>query len=160
MFYPEEFKKRVKKAYPYLETLHEKLDRGDDFIYLVLQSVTCFPCVLELYPGALSIQTVLNASSLEELKQQSMAEKRKIELSAILSSVVKETEFKNRYNVLKEFYPDEKLARKLFFCPYAFSVVEIMNSQDLMVLREEATLRKEQISLFKEAIELYNSQNS
>ena len=31
MFYPEEFKKRVKEVYPDCEELHRKLDFGDDF---------------------------------------------------------------------------------------------------------------------------------
>lgn len=160
MFYPKEFKKRVKKAYPDLEALHERLDSGDGFVYIILQSVTCFPCVLELYPGALSVQTVLDASSLKELKQQSMAERRKIENAKIIFYTDKEKEFKNRYNVLKDLYPDEKLAKELFFCPYAFSSLDIMEARNLIVLREEAALRKEQISLFKEAVELYNSQKN
>ena len=36
MFYPEEFKERVKKAYPELNLLHQKLEEGDDFVYLYL----------------------------------------------------------------------------------------------------------------------------
>ena len=34
MFYPKEFKKRVKEVYPDCEELHRKLDFGDDFKWM------------------------------------------------------------------------------------------------------------------------------
>ena len=32
MFYPEDFKNRVKKAYPNWDELHRRLDEGDVFV--------------------------------------------------------------------------------------------------------------------------------
>ena len=160
MFYPDEFKKRVKKAYPDLELLHEKLDKGDDFVYLYLQSITCLPCVLDLYPGALSLATVLEATSLEELKKRSMDERRAIEHYKVKYSTDRNVLFESRYEALKTFYPDKKVAKSLFTAPWAFPAVDILHSRSFIVLHEEALLRQTRINLVSECNDLYNSQNS
>ena len=60
MFYPEEFKKRVKEVYPDCEELHRKLDFGDDFIGIYL------------YNGSKSNSedVFLNASSLNKMQEK------------------------------------------------------------------------------------------
>lgn len=160
MFYPEEFKERVKKAYPELNLLHQKLEEGDDFVYLYLQSIKCLPCVLYLQPGALSIDTVLEGTSLEELKKRSIAEKTAIESLKIPISINIDIEFEKRYEALKSFYLDKKTAEILFRSSGAFSADYIMFSNSFNVLHEEAVLRKTRIELFNECLSLYVSQKS
>ena len=61
MFYPQEFKDRVKKAYPDRKDLHQLLDDGD-------RSVGCFldhKAVIEIH-----LRDILAATSLEELQEE------------------------------------------------------------------------------------------
>lgn len=160
MFYPQDFKNRVKKAYPELMLLHQKLDEGDAFVYRYLQSINCLPCVLYLHPGALSITTVLEGTSLEELKKRSMDERTAIEKLKIPISTNIDIEFERRYEALKSFYPDKKVAKNLFMSSGAFSADYILLSNSFIVLHEEAVLRKTRVELFTECAELYNLQSS
>ena len=160
MFYPQDFKNRVKRAYPELELLHQRLDEGDDFAYRYLQSIKCLPCVLYLHPGALSVDTVLEGTSLEELKKRSIDEKTAIEKLQIPISTNIDIEFERRYEALKSFYPDKKAAKSLFMSSAAFSADYILHSKSFIVLHEEAVLRKTREDLFTECMELYSSQNS
>lgn len=71
MIYSEEFKTKVKKAYPNCEELHRKLDSGDAFVGRYLDDSS---------PTALSLDTVLTETSLEELQQKARAAQEKAEL--------------------------------------------------------------------------------
>lgn len=159
MFYPQDFKNRIKKAYPELKLLHQKLDEGDSLVYRYLQSINCLPCVLHLHPGALSVATVLEGTSLEELKKRSIDERTAIEKLKIPISMNTDIEFERRYEALKSFYPDKKAAKNLFMSSAAFSADYILLSNSFIVLHEEAVLRKTRIDLFTECMELYNSQS-
>lgn len=61
MFYPEDFKNRVKKAYPDFDELHRRLDNGDVFVGLFLKD--------DPYPP-ISFDAILAATSLEELQEK------------------------------------------------------------------------------------------
>lgn len=69
MFYPEDFKNRVKKAYPNWDELHRRLDEGDVFVgrYLDDSSST-----------EISFETILSATSLEELKNEARVGQEKV----------------------------------------------------------------------------------
>lgn len=71
MFYPEDFKTRVKNAYPNWEELHRRLDSGDYFVGCYLDDSSS---------SAISLATVLAATSLEELQNKAKAEQEKVEL--------------------------------------------------------------------------------
>lgn len=71
MIYPEDFITKVKKAYPNWEELHRKLDSGDVFVGRYLDDSS---------PTALSLDTVLTATSLEELQEKARAIQQKGEL--------------------------------------------------------------------------------
>ncbi|MBD8922208.1 hypothetical protein EGR52_02140 [bacterium] len=69
MFYPEDFKNRVKKAYPNYDELHRRLDEGDVFVgrYLDDSSST-----------RISFETILSATSLEKLKNEARVGQEKV----------------------------------------------------------------------------------
>ena len=71
MFYPKEFKARVKKAYPNFEDLHHALDSGSQVVgdYLYEHFTPQIPC-----------SVILSATSLEALQAQvrEIAEKNKL----------------------------------------------------------------------------------
>lgn len=71
MFYPEDFKNRVKKAFPTWYELHRRLDSEDVLVgrYLDDNSPTAFP-----------FSTILTATSLEELQEKAKAAQEKVEL--------------------------------------------------------------------------------
>lgn len=71
MFYPEDFKTRVKNAYPNWEGLHRRLDSGDCFVGRFLDDSSS---------TTISLDTVLAATSLEELQNKAKAEQEKVEL--------------------------------------------------------------------------------
>ena len=71
MFYPEEFKVRVKKAYPDFESLHQALDRGDEIVGRYLS---------DNRSSGLDFDTILNATSLEELQEKARDKQEKNEL--------------------------------------------------------------------------------
>ncbi len=71
MFYPENFKKRVKEVYPDWEELHQALERGDRSVGSCLDSS-------EL--TGISLNAILEATSLEELQKQARAQQEQIEL--------------------------------------------------------------------------------
>ena len=71
MFYPEDFKNRVKKAFPTWDELHRRLDSGDVFVGRYLDDNS---------PTALSLNTILTATSLEELQENAKAAQEKVEL--------------------------------------------------------------------------------
>ncbi len=81
MFYPEDFKTRVKKAYPNWEDLHRRLDSGDVFVgrYLDDNSTT-----------SLSLDTILNATSLEKLQEKARTAQEKVELYREWSNLYRE----------------------------------------------------------------------
>lgn len=81
MFYPKDFKARVKKAYPNWEELHQRLESGDVFVgrYLDDSSST-----------SLSLDTILNATSLEELQEKARLAQEKVELYREWSKLYKE----------------------------------------------------------------------
>lgn len=160
MFFSEDFKVRVKAAYPDLEILHYKLDNNEDSTLSVLQGVNCLPSVLDLYPGALSIHTVIEAKSLDQLKTRSKKEKELIELSGITFSADRNKEFERRIRLLHQFYSDKEKARKALFAPAAFTASVIMNATSLKALHKEALLRRSRIELLNECIALYSAQNS
>lgn len=160
MYYPREFKERVKKAYPELELLHQKLDKGDDFIFLYLKSINCMPSVVALSPGALSFYTVLEATSLYELKKRSVAEERAIFALHSSFSIDNDKEFDRRYTALSPFYPDIKQAKELLLAPLAFTAREIKQAKSLEKLHEEAVLRRERVEIIDACQNLYISQNS
>jgi len=64
MFYPEDFKNRVKKAFPTWESMHQKLDSGDVSVGRYLGDNA---------DGVISTKTVLAATSLEELQDKARA---------------------------------------------------------------------------------------
>lgn len=72
MFYPEDFKSRVKKAYPNFEKLHRSLDNGDEIVGRLLDDGS--------YPSTISLDTILAATSLEELQEKAKAIKVKLNL--------------------------------------------------------------------------------
>lgn len=73
MFYPEDFKQRVKKAYPNWEKLHEELDCGEvSSVGLRLHDSIATPYF--------TLDKILEATSLEELKEEAKREQEKIEL--------------------------------------------------------------------------------
>lgn len=69
MFYPEDFKNRVKKAYPNWDELHRRLDEGDDFVGHYLDDSTS---------TGISFETILSATSLEELKNEARVGQEKV----------------------------------------------------------------------------------
>ena len=73
MFYPEDFKKRVKEAYPNFEQLHCDLDNGED------EAVGKF---LDKRSDLLSISIyiILDATSLEELQKMARENQKKLKL--------------------------------------------------------------------------------
>lgn len=71
MFYPKDFKKRARELYPEWNELHELLEKGDEFAGSYLELGT---------RGALSIDTILAATSLEELQKKAKIEQEKTEL--------------------------------------------------------------------------------
>lgn len=73
MFYPEEFKARCKKAYPDNEVLHEKLEEGSEWVGRYLDDGA---------DGKLPVDTILEATSLEELQALAQVEKEKRSLYA------------------------------------------------------------------------------
>lgn len=160
MFYPDDFKKRVKKAYPDLELLHKKLDEGDDFIFIYLRTGHCMPCAVELSPGALSVYTVLEFSSLDDVKKRSEDEKEAIFALDSEFETDTEKEFNRRYTAISRFYPDKKQAKEILLAPLAFSYLDIMNVKSFDELHEEAVLRRERMDIIDECQNLYNSQNS
>ena len=81
MFYPEDFKTRVKKAYPNCEELHLGLDSGDVFIGRYLDDSS---------PTSLSLDTILNATSLEELQEKARLAQEKVELYCEWSKLYRE----------------------------------------------------------------------
>lgn len=68
MFYPEDFKSRVKKAYPNWYELHMRLEDGEVFVG---------GCLKNNYHKTISINAVLTATSLEELQEKVKPEKEK-----------------------------------------------------------------------------------
>ena len=160
MFYPREFKQRAKKAFPNLEELHKRIEKGDDFVHLYLRSVNCLSSVVDLEPGSLSIYTVLEASSLAKLKEQSKIEKNLILNTAKSSSTDSKEEAERRSTILFAFYPDKSEAVKCFLAPNAFSAREILNASSLKALKREAELRLARLKLYEECHNLYIEQNS
>ena len=65
MFYPEDFKKRVKETFPEIEKLHRNLDKGSLEVGLYLRSRTV----------SISNDTILAATSLEELQKMAKVAK-------------------------------------------------------------------------------------
>ena len=71
MFYSEEFKARCKAIYPSCESLHKALEDGSEMVGRYLD---------DGYSNSLPLDTILNASSLEELQTQAKVEVIKNEL--------------------------------------------------------------------------------
>lgn len=71
MFYPTEFKEKVKKAFPNWDELHRSLDEGDVFVGRYLDD-NC--------TTSLSINTIMAATSLKELQDKARTELEKVEL--------------------------------------------------------------------------------
>ena len=71
MFYPEDFKKRLKKAYPDWEELHWRLDNNDYMVGHLLK---------ENMQSAISIDSVLAAKSLEDLQSMAKAMEQRVKL--------------------------------------------------------------------------------
>lgn len=69
MFYPEDFKNRVKKAYPNWDELHRRLDEGDVFVGCYLDD-SC--------STGISFETILSATSLEELNNKARVGQEKV----------------------------------------------------------------------------------
>ena len=61
MFYPEDFKKRVKETFPKFEKLHRVLDNGSLDVGLYLRNL--------MQSASISNDTILAATSLEELQK-------------------------------------------------------------------------------------------
>lgn len=73
MFYPEDFKARVKKAYPTYGLLHQKMENGEDFpVVLRLQEI--------VVSQKFSIKKILEATSLEELQDEAREVQEKVNL--------------------------------------------------------------------------------
>ncbi len=72
MFYPKDFKNRVKKAFPTWDELHRKLDSGDELVGFYLEDN--LPNVFSL------LDTILTATSLEELQEKTKAIQEEVEL--------------------------------------------------------------------------------
>lgn len=70
MFYPEEFKARVKKAYPKWKDLHQRLDNGDTYVGNYLKDST----------KVVSLDTILNATSLKKLQDTARDAQEKVKL--------------------------------------------------------------------------------
>lgn len=71
MFYPREFIRKVKKAYPNWKEVHRKLDEGDASVSR------------HLYNGAnrvFTIDEILAAKSLKELQEEARESKQRIKL--------------------------------------------------------------------------------
>lgn len=71
MFYPEDFKNRVKKAFPTWERMHQKLDSGDAIVGRYLCNNA---------DDVISTKTILAATSLEELQDKARAMEERGEL--------------------------------------------------------------------------------
>ncbi len=71
MFYPEDFKNRVKKVYPNWDELHRLLDSGDVVVGVYLDNTS---------PTALSLNTILTATSLKKLQEQAKIAQEKVAL--------------------------------------------------------------------------------
>lgn len=69
MFYPEDFKKRVKEMFPDWENLHRNLDCGSIYVGQILYADFSIP-----------IDTILAATSLDELQDTAKAIKKRKEL--------------------------------------------------------------------------------
>ena len=72
MFYPEDFKNRVKKAFPTWEKMHQKLDEGDPAVGLYLADAPSENMKFNSY-GAIPVEEILKATSLEELQNKARA---------------------------------------------------------------------------------------
>lgn len=72
MFYPTDFKNRVKKTYPNWDELHRGLDNGDVFVGRYLNDSS--------YPASISLNTILAATSLEELQEMAKVLQAKVDL--------------------------------------------------------------------------------
>lgn len=70
MFYPEDFKVRVRSIFPWKE-IHRKLDSGDESLGRDLDTNA---------PRALSIDFILAASSLEEVQEKAKFAKKVVNL--------------------------------------------------------------------------------
>ena len=72
MFYPEDFKNKVKEVHPDWEELHQSLDRGSQYAGALLY--------YNWYPDSISIDTILVATSLEELQEMAKAKQVDVDL--------------------------------------------------------------------------------
>ncbi len=71
MIYPEEFVRKVKELYPKYVQLHDCIDGGDEAVGLFLSVQSC---------NSISTSDVLQANSLEELKEKAIEQQKKHEL--------------------------------------------------------------------------------
>ena len=71
MFYPEDFKKRVKEIYPERKDLHRMLEYGLLIVGQILDDAA---------PKGMNFEEVLNATSLEELQESARLQKAKYDL--------------------------------------------------------------------------------
>ena len=73
MFYPEDFKARVKKAYPTYDLIHQKIENGEDFpVGIRLQEI--------VVSQNFSIKKILEAVSLEDLQDEAREVQEKVDL--------------------------------------------------------------------------------
>jgi len=75
MFYPEEFKERVKAAHPNLPKLYEYMEQGERF--MVRQFLEAG---IERQRPGISYEQVLEATSLEELQSYVKNQQERVEL--------------------------------------------------------------------------------
>lgn len=68
MFYPEKFKKRCKEVYPWHEELHKFVESGDHIVGRILEDGLA---------DQISYDDILNANSLDELKERAKKGKEK-----------------------------------------------------------------------------------
>lgn len=87
MNYPEEFKKRCKELYPFYEDLPIYLERGDRIVGTILEAGT----------EGIGFDVVLNATSLEQLKEIAQMGKKREELY----QEWKKLDNANRYRIYK-----------------------------------------------------------
>lgn len=71
MHYPEDFKEKVRKVYPDKFDLHRRLDQDDFSAGAYLSG---------LRPKRITLDTILAATSLEELQEKARVEKERYEL--------------------------------------------------------------------------------
>lgn len=74
MFYPEDFKNRVKKVHPNFDELHRRLDSGDVSVGIFLKDT--------FYSPKISIDTILAANSLEELQEKARIVQERMKLAS------------------------------------------------------------------------------